>query len=244
MNPRRYWEDLSLLLMKRPLQVPAGIPFMMEADSTEVDLEALRCELSDHRVTVSQRGSNDVPAAGMLSVILEGVHGLAGLMGGPDRFAARLQGVDIRLCRTRYGGYGQAHGIALNRDGFEAWTVVHELAHAWDGVNGWKLSARMRDSMGAGRCKWWYGIAHLLRPADERYWYYPGKSPPPCGIDANFNAKEDFAEAVTASVYPEEAARRAAARGWPYADPVRGYSCASFDGTPRAAFVRELLSAG
>jgi hypothetical protein len=39
--------------------------------------------------------------------------------------------------------------------------------------------------------------------------YDPGTWPPPAGIDMGFNAKEDFAESVTAFVYPGKAKQAA-----------------------------------
>jgi hypothetical protein len=242
MNPRYYLEDFPRMMIDKAPFAPAGNTSVDEEDPVTADIESLRRELLEFQVTVAHRSSDAAPTAGHLAAILAGVRGLAGLMGSSDGFIARLQGVEFRIVQTRHGGFGRAHGVSLNRNGFEVWTVVHELGHAWDGVNGWKLSERMRNRVGAGRHKRWYGLPHLFWPADKRYWYYPGNNPPPCGIDANFNAKEDFAEAVTASVFPEEAARRADARGWPYADPARGYAYASYSETPRAGFILELLS--
>ncbi len=244
MNPCRYWENFTRPLIRKAPYAPVGIPETAHGISAPEDRETLNRKLSEYQVTVIQRDPDITPTVESLSIILAGVSGLAGLMGGKAGFVYRLQGVEFRIVQTRHGGYGQAHGVSLNRNGFDTWTVVHELGHAWDGVNGWNLSARLRKALHAGYRSWWYILPHLIWPADERFWYYPGDSPPPCGIDQNFNAKEDFAEAVTAGIYPEEAARRAVARGWPYFDPDRGYTYASFSETPRAGFIRNLLATG
>jgi hypothetical protein len=60
-------------------------------------------------------------------------------------------------------------------------------------------------------------------------------------VDKNFNRKEDFAEAVAAFVYPQEARNRASARGWPYVDPARGYRYGDFRSTPRGRFIKALM---
>ena len=65
------------------------------------------------------------------------------------------------------------------------------------------------------------------------YWYDPGDGPPPCGIDSLFDRKEDFAESVTAYVYPGEAQRRAEKMNYPYTDANRNYSYSNFMDTPR-----------
>jgi hypothetical protein len=56
-------------------------------------------------------------------------------------------------------------------------------------------------------------------------------------VDKNFNAIEDFAESVTAFLYPEEAAKRAAERGYPY----EKWGYAHFHETPRGLFIQELF---
>ena len=104
------------------------------------------------------------------------------------------------------GGESMAHRVWLNEAGFTTWTVVHELAHAWDWANRGRLSENMQTDMGA---EFEHPILHRLYPNNPAYWYDPGDGPPPCGIDSLFDRKEDFAESVTAYVYPGEAQRRA-----------------------------------
>jgi hypothetical protein len=112
------------------------------------------------------------------------------------------------------------------------------MAHAWDAVHKWGLSRQMRRAVMAG---FKYPLHHWLRPSDPRYWYDPGQGPPPCGVDALFNAAEDFAEAVAATVYPMIALEKATERGWPYVDTERGYSYINFLQTPRGQYIQRLI---
>jgi hypothetical protein len=174
-----------------------------------------------------------------LGTVLLAVRDLARVMGGPGGFQARLGVVSIVQRTMRWGGLGRAHRVTLSVKGFSAWTVVHELAHAWDAANRWRLSRDMRRAMQAGFDR---PLFHLLAPQVERYWYDPGRGPPPCGLDGNFNRLEDLAEAITAFVYPQEAQDRAERRGWPYADTDRGYAYANYAETPRGQFVQALIA--
>lgn len=182
-----------------------------------------------------------------LELLFEAVSDLASAMGGVEHFRENLRGVWVERAVMRYAGLGAAHRIVLNAGGFTQWTVVHELAHAWDAVRGWRLSKEMQEAMGAGFA---HPIRHFFNPGNPAWWYDPGQGPPPCGIDANFNEKEDFAEAVTAYAYPDEAWRKATRpaeqaplnwQAWPYDDPARGYSYAGFRDTPRGQFIRALM---
>ena len=79
---------------------------------------------------------------------------------------------------------------------------------------------------------------------NEAFWYNPGNGPPPCGIDANFNAKEDFAEAVAAYVYPEIAKIEASRRNngyWSYSNLDRGWNYSSYLDTPRGQYIHALM---
>jgi len=165
---------------------------------------------------------------------------MAGEMGGADMFRSNLGGVKIRQESMKSAGLGKAHSVTLNEAGFTKWTVVHELGHAWDAVNGWQMSKDMQTAMGSGFA---HPILHFFDPDNSAYWYDPGQGPPPCGVDANFNRKEDFAEAVAAYVYPDEALLKANSRGWPYIDPQRGYSYMHFHDTPRGQFIDALMVA-
>ena len=152
----------------------------------------------------------------------------------PAVFWSGLANLVLSPAKIRYGGITRKGQICLNPIGLTGWTIVHELAHAWDFACGMQLSNDMRDFTQS------YGttlLFHWLWPDDERYWYRVGSPPPPCGIDRRFNAREDFAESVTAYVYPEEAACRAAQRGMPYSD----FGFDDFKKTPRGRFVKSLL---
>jgi len=176
-----------------------------------------------------------------LETVLQGVRDLGKAMGGQDNFKKNLGGVLIDQKDMQYGGLGEAHHVTLNANGFGTWTVVHELAHAWDAATGWQLSSGTAKAVGA---RFDHPIRHWLNPNDPRYWYNPGAGPPPAGIDANFNAREDFAEAVAAYVYPAQASQLATARGWPYNDPSRGYYYAHFHDTPRGQYIQALMTNG
>jgi hypothetical protein len=171
-------------------------------------------------------------------LIFDAAHDLSAAMGGPEVLKARLGQVILRQQRMVYGGLAQKGSVTLNASQFNHWVVVHELAHAWDAANSWQLSQRMQAAMSAGfpsLIRYWFW------PDDPANWYNPGKIPPPCGIDRYFTEKEDFAEAVTAWVYPEEAKINAAARGWPYHDPARNIDYENFADTPRGKWIGELI---
>lgn len=126
--------------------------------------------------------------------------------------------------------------IHFNPVNLTEWTVTHELAHSLDSARGWRLSKMMREHTGSGfPCK----VLHLARPKWKLFWYRAGSPPPPCGIDKNFNSVEDFAETVTAYIFPEEAYRRAEARGYPYEKWGYGH----FHTTPRGRFLANLIAA-
>jgi len=125
--------------------------------------------------------------------------------------------------------------IHLNPRNLTEWTLTHELAHSLDSAHGWGLSRLMRKHTHSGfLCK----ALHLLRPTWKLFWYRVGSPPPPCGVDKNFNAVEDFAETVTAYIFPDEAYQRAAARGYPY----EKWRYTHFHDTPRGRFFANLIS--
>ena len=127
--------------------------------------------------------------------------------------------------------------IILNPRYITEWTVVHELAHAWDAANDWLISDIMRKETHSGFLWQWL---HLRFREQKLFWYYVGSPPAPCGIDKNFNAKEDFAESVTAYLFPDEARRKASKRGYSY--EVNGFI--HFHDTPRGNFIHSLFRNG
>jgi hypothetical protein len=142
--------------------------------------------------------------------------------------------VNIQLAHTGINCVLASGVICYNANALTTWTITHELAHAWDKANGWQFSQRMLKATRSGfLCK----AIHRLRPKWQFFWYRVGSPPPPCGVDKNFNSVEDFAEAVTAFLYPDEAAVKAQKRGMPY--QKWGYQ--HFHETPRGQFIRMLI---
>ncbi len=145
--------------------------------------------------------------------------------------------------------YGKGENANTTRDGntitfntqtnWQRWSVVHELGHAWDFRNGGQLSTEMANHMGASFLNY---KAHQKYPSDPNYWYDPGFSPPPCGVDDKFISEEDFFEAVAAYVYGYYAGEKAAKKNYPYNDPNRDYSYASYYDTPRGQYIHDLIA--
>lgn len=173
-----------------------------------------------------------------LETVLNAVMDLATALGGADNFKDKIGEITVTQKKIKEGGLYSGGWITMNEKGFSTWTVVHELAHAWDANKGWSLSKNMRDDLGAGFDN---PLLHFFFPDDDEYWYDPGQGPPPCGIDRNFNEKEDFAESVTAYIYPAEAEKKANASNYPYNDPARGYNHTSFLDTPRGQNIKALM---
>lgn len=142
----------------------------------------------------------------------------------------------VRLQGMSHGGMTQVNLVRLNPVNLTTWTVAHEFAHAWDASLGWRLSRQLKAETGSG---FTFKFIHTKWPRWKFFWYYAGSPPPPCGVDKNFTAAEDFAETVAAYIFPEEAKRRAAARGYPY--EKWGYQ--HFHDTPRGQFLKRLLEA-
>jgi hypothetical protein len=127
--------------------------------------------------------------------------------------------------------------VRLNPRYITEWTVVHELAHAWDAANNWLISDIMRKETHSG---FWFQWLHAKYREKKLFWYHVGSPPAPCGVDKNFNAKEDFAEAVTAYLFPDEAHRKASKRGYSY--EFNGFI--HFHDTPRGKFIHSLFRNG
>lgn len=153
----------------------------------------------------------------------------------PTRLCDWVNKVKYRFENIPQRGLTSRGLIRLNPDGMTEWTVVHELAHAWDAANGWKLSEQMSKATGSFFPSRWL---HMRHPKDPAYWYHVGSPPAPCGIDKNFNAKEDFAESVTAYLFPEEAHRRAEIRKAAYEE--KGFT--HFHETPRGKYIKALFN--
>jgi hypothetical protein len=177
-----------------------------------------------------------------LKTLEAGVTNLADAMGGANTFISNIGGVNVEqgyLLMAR--GKTMRHRIRFTDSptSIDEWTVVHELAHAWDANFSWRLSKELKEYVGG---KWLLFPKTL--PGGIRYRYDPGEWPPPAGIDTNFNAREDFAESVTAFIYPEEAQEKAerppdetGGGGIPY----RRYGYINYYQTPRAQYIAKLL---
>lgn len=144
------------------------------------------------------------------------------------------ENLSVRLEPMQSAGLTSKNLIRLNPSYLTNWTVIHELAHAWDAAWGWRLSAWFARQTGS---RFSYSLIHRLFPESEMFWYSAGSPPPPCGRDAHFNRLEDFAESISAFLYPEEAKKRAEQRGWGY--ERFGYS--HFHETPRGKLIRQLI---
>ena len=140
----------------------------------------------------------------------------------------------IKVEVSKGNNFRLPYQICLDPRGLTEWTVTHELSHALDGSTKWRLSRRLREVTGSGyRLK----FLHKLYPNWTLFWYRVGSPPPPCGVNKNFNSLEDFAESLTAYIFPEKAAGKAASRGFAY----EKYGYAHFHETPRGRFIQRLI---
>jgi hypothetical protein len=140
---------------------------------------------------------------------------VADIMGGNEKFTRNLDGVTVRKADIgSHGGEALSHRVSLSTKGtISSWTVVHELAHAWDAKHSWKLSRQLEKYTGGftslilSRIKKGLGLWDAGPKGKENMpgrngrkpgcnaegYFYGGK---PGGSDWNFSRKEDFAEAV------------------------------------------------
>jgi hypothetical protein len=146
-----------------------------------------------------------------LHILQQGINDLAAALGGPDRFAHNLGHITISQEAIQYRGLASSGGVKFTSSpvSIDQWTVVHELSHVWDAHFKWRLSLALERYTG-GYTNWVAMLVKRLRsgfdaqrrlPGCNRFGYYYGGIPP-AGSDQNFNRKEDFAESVTAYVYP------------------------------------------
>jgi hypothetical protein len=148
-------------------------------------------------------------------------------MGGPAQFKvfvgyAKVVMRDPTIC----GGRGCT--LRLNRDiefwdrglpttsvdvinyaNLDKWTVVHEFGHAWDRNLNWQLAEKLEqytkghtsllEKIGLSNCD----TDQRLPGCNNAGYFYSG--PPSTGSGSGFDKVEDFAESVTAAVYPTQA---------------------------------------
>ena len=140
---------------------------------------------------------------------------LAAIMKGPNHFIENLGGVTVKKVDIGpHGGDAQAHLVRFNSNGsFSAWTVVHELAHAWDANFGWKLSVALEKYTGGSTRPLLSWLKKLIGNSDTKFFkqenkpgrrgrkpgcnaagYFYGDKP--SGSNWKFNRLEDFAESV------------------------------------------------
>ena len=136
-------------------------------------------------------------------------------IGGSEKFTRNLGGVTVRKADIgSHGGEALLHRVSLSTKGtFSSWTVVHELAHAWDANHGWKLARLLEKYTGGytspvlSLAKRLAGLSdsgflnqedkpgrHGRRPGCNAAGYFYGDKP--SGSNWKFNRIEDFAESV------------------------------------------------
>src|SRR6266498_2412600 len=140
---------------------------------------------------------------------------MAGIMGSSEKFVHNLGGVTVRKADIgTHGGEALAHRVSLSTKGtFSSWTVVHELAHAWDANQHWMLSGKLEKYTGGYTSPFLSLLRRLAGLSDSgrfssenrpgRYGRYPGCNRAgyfygdrPSGSNWSFNRVEDFAESV------------------------------------------------
>jgi len=166
-----------------------------------------------------------------LQTLQQAVQDLAKAMGGANEFVGNIGILTISEAEMEYKALASAQGVKLRASpisthginytaapksssshaptSIDTETLVHELAHVWDANSGWRLSKALQGYTGgrtnllASLVKRWRGQCDEERrlPGCNRFGYFYGDIPPG-GSDPNFNRKEDFAESVTAYVYP------------------------------------------
>jgi hypothetical protein len=140
---------------------------------------------------------------------------LAEAMGGGEKFGQNLNGVTIRKADIgSHGGEALHHRVSLSKKGtFTAWTIIHELAHAWDANHNWQLSAKLEKYTGGYTSPVLSLFKKVFGQSDSGIWkaenapgrfgrkpgcnaagYFYGDKP--SGSNWAFNRKEDFAESV------------------------------------------------
>lgn len=139
----------------------------------------------------------------------------ASAIGGNANFIKSIGGVQFKKANIgSHGGEALSHRVSLSEKGtFNAWTVVHELAHTWDANHGWQLSVMLERYTGGYTSPPLSFLKRLIGKRDSDLWkpeelpgrrgrlpgcnaagYFYGDKP--SGSNWAFNRKEDFAESV------------------------------------------------
>jgi RHS repeat-associated protein len=252
-NPVRFTDPSGFVKVDEAEEASAIVKGLVTTYMVEVvvDWGDTRTPLNPHTVTACgwQEGEWAIEE---LRTLAGGVTDLAGALGASQDFVRATGGVVVsqEYLGERIRGLTSPHRVKLTNasSSFDTWTVVHELSHAWDANNGWRLSVRLSDFTGGFTNHAWAAIKRLAGKCDPPYNRWPGcnkydyfyGSIPPAGSDENFNAREDFAESVTAFVYPDQAQEKVNVYlGTIYEDFLyyRGY-----ENTLRWAFVNNLIA--
>ncbi len=226
-------------------------------------MPALYSAKSHHQLTqwnVQLEGEWTAAEAERIKTVFER---LGELMGGSDRLPARFNGKTTHMHhsgRPGRAGYTIGDDVYLNDD-WTDWTLAHELGHRWNNAWGREPQKLLQKEMRAGQGEWLKLPVRRWLKKTERFmtkhweftgrldwrslWDHTGDGPPPCGVDRNFNASEDFAECFAAAVFPEDAkgrAQRAAkklgekSKNWDWSQKTP-----SFEKTPRGQQINRIF---
>jgi RHS repeat-associated protein len=144
-----------------------------------------------------------------LTIVRDAIVNLATALNGEYSFRSRIGEITIEQKNISAPAWTlRPEGKTINvwtTGSFTKWTIVHELGHAWDFKKGGVLSKALVIYTGGKTQK----VSNCdpdnaLPGCNAANYYYKGM--PPKGSDDNFNSEEDFAESVTAFVYPTDAA--------------------------------------
>ena len=169
---------------------------------------------------------------------------ISNLMGGTNIF--KLQYGDQTWSFNHYVsidrsvGLTRSNGNIVLTSGFSDWTLAHELGHALNFANNRAYENGLQEAVGAGKGEWWKVVLRDIYPDIEGLWYDPGSSPPAFGIDANFNASEDFAESFAAVVLTERALAKNI-KDWRDTKYSWSKEYQHFYNTPRGRYVLSIL---
>ena len=89
-----------------------------------------------------------------------------------------IKEIKYAFMEMRFGGLTTTRSVKLNPRGLTEWTVVHELAHAWDASQDWQLSDLMRR---VTHSHFKFKQLHNYFPHQKLFWYHVGRPPAPCG---------------------------------------------------------------
>jgi len=173
---------------------------------------------------------------------------IASLMGGYSNFQEHYgnQTWLIRHHTGEYAGCASPSGYIELKAGFSDWTLAHEFGHALDFASGGVYRKALQLIVGAGKDEneLWKIRLRKACPECSAFWYDPGTSPPVNGVDANFNAAEDFAESFAAVILTDKAAEKGETHfrnNSPYDWVAMNNDSYDFRTTPRGMYVLSIL---